>query len=286
MSRSRLKRFRLILLVVAVLFGGSAAMGGCPPPPPQMQCTSTIQGSGSNLGAYRDPNITNSNGFNTYDANNGWGAQPGTTATICGPADTNGPATPMTVSTKTLDNSGTVQTYPDIQQETNNFGSDGQQDFPLDSSIKITSSYNVTDPALSGTGEWEAAYDLWNSGHYNEIMIWTQTSAALTADGHGGATQEIPHVTIGGVDFSYWQYGNGLPFLVRNDNANSGTIDIRACLNYLKTINIHGTVPTTGDPAVVQPGTKFGQMDYGWEVRGLNGTTQNFAINSYSLALS
>jgi hypothetical protein len=248
-------------------------------------CTSDPQGNLPPGQAYRDPSaIFNSDGYNTYVSNNMWGAHSGSTQTICATDPGN-----VTVTAKMSPSGGTaVQTYPDIKELMNNYcGNDvwyvsaavaGQcgsvSVTPVADLHTLSSNYNVTDPPV-GTGDWEAAYDIWisnSSRSAGEVMIWVNTSTQRLQD--NGAQICNPNVMIGGVSFTYMAYqtcASGTPQFVRNDNASSGTVDLLGTLNYLISQGV--------EPA----NSTLGEIDFGWEICNTAGQSLNFSSSGYTL---
>jgi hypothetical protein len=201
-----------------------------------------------------------------------WGADPGTTQTVCG---TSPGSWTMTANTPT-DPGGAVQTYPDVQQLMNDYtgtaganswnqGPNGS-DTPVANLNSLTSSYSIIDPPDS-SGTWEAAYDIWLDNTPNhELMIWVDTS---NARGTGGATVENSNVTIGGHSYTDMNYGGGLPILRLNTNTAAGSVDILAALKFWQS---QGEVSATAG---------ISQIDFGWEI--CNVSNLNYAVNGYSL---
>jgi hypothetical protein len=238
--------------------GGGGGVGSCTP-----------AASGS-LGPFAYSGIVNSNGFNTYVGNNMWGANAGTTQTVCG--DSPGKWT-LTANAGPARYTG-VQTYPDIQQLMNNWtgagwgacGPSNCTDTPVASLKSLTSTFDISNPSPS-QGVWEAAYDIWTSS--GELMIWTSYSDVRLAD--NGATITNPDVVVGGLHYTDMNYRGGLPQMVLHGNPSSGTVDILAVLKYWQS------------QGKLAANATIGQLDYGWEICSTVGT-QNFAVNGYTLS--
>ena len=173
---------------------------------------------------------------------------------------------------------GGVQSYPDVAQQMNDWGSAGANP-PLSALTDLTSTFNTTAPDIA-TGNWEEAYDIWLSSTNNEVMIWTDTSNSRLSD--NGATIVNPDVTIDGVSYTYQVYEQGTNQsscgltvcgsidMVRNSPESSGSVDIRDVLNYLISV---GAEPSN---------IAIGEIDFGWEICSTVGT-QTFAVNGYTL---
>jgi hypothetical protein len=233
-------------------------------------CTSSPSG---NLGAYSYPQITNSNGFNTYVSNNMWGPQPGTTQTVCA----NNPGDWTMATRTTQDQGGAVQTYPNISQLTNNWTGNGFgpcgacTDVPLNRLATISSSYSITNPPTS-QGAWWAAYDIWTSS--GELMIVTTGSDFRLAN--NGGTILNPDVNLNGVHYTSARFGGvgGLPQMILHGNPTSATVDIRAVLDYWIS------------QGMLSASATMGQFQYGWEICDTGGATLNFAVHGYSLTMT
>jgi hypothetical protein len=238
------------------------------------ECTSDKSGV---LGAYDYSGNTNSNGYNTYVENDMWAAQAGTTATIC--ARHPGDWYVDTYAGTAQSDGGAVQTFPNTAQQFDDWCGNGvwnncapMSDTPLSALKSLTSSYTIQNPPDT-VGDWQATYDIWlnNNGSNNEIMIWVHTS---NERGTGGAQVITPHITIGGLDYHYQNYGGGLPQMVLNTNLDHGTIDVLGVLNWLKTQGVVGSAAT------------LSLLQFGWEICHTDGRTLHFAMTAYSLTAS
>jgi hypothetical protein len=224
------------------------------------------------LGAYGFQRITNSNGYNTYVANNMWAPNRGTAQIVCGTSPGNWTVT----SNAGPHGYSGVQTYPNVQQLFNDWTGAGwndgphMTDTPLSALRSLRSTYRVVSPSPT-IGRWEAAYDIWLDKTPNhEIMIWVVTS---TGRGRGGATVVDRDVSISGLAFTYENYRGGLPILALNTNQASGTIDVLAALKYLESIG------------QVSPTATLSQLDFGWEICSTVGA-QTFQVTDYSITAS
>jgi hypothetical protein len=257
---------RVVLTVAAITALTFSVACGAPTPPPNADCTSDRQGS---LG-FSDPGIVNSNGFNTYVENNMWGANPGTTQTVCASSPH---SWKLSVDAVPPGSTG-VQTYPSVKQLMNNWtgtswgvcATSNCGDTPVSGLSSLRSTFAITDPPTN-QGVWEAAYDLWTSS--GELMIWTTYSDARLAD--NGATIENPDVEIGGLHYTDMNYQDGLPQMVLHGNPSSGSIDILGVLHYWQ---------SQGELAA---DATIGELDYGWEICSTQGT-QDFVVTGYTLS--
>ena len=223
--------------------------------------TSALSG---NCGPYSDPLITNSDGYNTYVANNKWG---------CGNPDqcglqivrANTPGDWQVTSNQAAGNTA-VLTYPDVQQV---FTKTTDTDPAVSSFRAVYSHFSEAMHATAGT-DAEAGYDIWlsNTKGSNEIMIWVDNAHR----GTGGAAV-IGHATIFGQPFTVLQYGGkgGEIIFSLNHNEQTGMVHIIATLRWLQG---HGYVSATAG---------IGQVDFGWEICSTGGKPETFAVSAYSL---
>ena len=205
-------------------------------------------------------------------ANNVWGSGPGpecvwaTTSTLWG-VTANHPQT-----------SG-VKSYPNI----------GLSPKLLISGIKTyTSSFDITVPG--NVGSWEAAYDIWlrTPGGGNtriELMIWMYTYKTGPISSIVASTKP----TIGDYTWTVHYGSNGSnatislvntnPTTGTTANVTSGTIDVKGILDWLIANNT----------------TQYGQFDntwtldqvqWGFEISGDGGSTQEFVNNCFSVSSS
>jgi len=225
-----------------------------------------LPGDGS-CGPYSYSRITNSNGYNTYVANQMWACgAPGS----CGPETLTAyhPGQWSVTSTQKAGNTA-VLTYPDVQQLFNNWGNggfNGSNDTPISALAGLTSTYAETMHENAGTAA-QAAWDIWTSS--GEVMIWVDTTALR---GSGGARQ-MGTGTIGGIPMTYYVYGgtDGLPIIKLNTNQRTGTIDILDGLHYFQS------------QGVVASNATISQVNFGWEICSTGGVAETFNVTDYSL---
>jgi hypothetical protein len=200
---------------------------------------------------------TNS-GFTVY--NNIWGAVSGSTQTIWARTPTNWGVIanhPMT--------SG-VKSYPHTVK--------GSVNRTLSSLASMTSSFNVSVPS---SGNYATAYDVWANNWAYEVMLWMNWNGAVgpIAESYdaNGAVPNFRNVSIGGHTWNVYRGSNGANAVfsfLRVGNTNSGTVDIRAIGNWLRTQGWWGDVT-------------MGEAQFGFEISGTNGssafTDNSFAIN-------
>jgi hypothetical protein len=200
-----------------------------------------------------------SNGFTVY--NNIWGSGAGS-QTIWARTPTNWGVIanhPMT--------SG-VKSYPHTVK--------GSVNRTVSSLGSLTSSFNVSVP---GSGNYSTAYDIWANNFAFEVMLWMNFNGAVgpIAEQYdqNGAVPAFRNVSVGGQTWNVYRGSNGsnavFSFL-RTSNTNSGTVDIRAIANWLRTNNWWGDVT-------------IGECQFGFEISGTNGSAA-FTDNSFSIAWS
>jgi Glycosyl hydrolase family 12 len=99
-------------------------------------------------------------------------------------------------------------------------------------------------------------------------MIWV--------DNHGQvpAGSKVATANIGGTSYGVWSAGSSPVSLVLNSNESSGTIDVLAALNWLKS---NGYEPSN---------LAVNQIDFGWEICSTGGSAQTFKMNSFGIKSS
>ena len=182
-------------------------------------------------------------------------------------------AGPQTIWARTGTNWGVVANHPRTS---------GVKSYPhtgktlnrtLSSLSSLRSSFNVTVPA---DGDYETAYDIWANNNAYEIMIWTNQHGAVgpiaSSYDSNGAVPSASNVAVGGHTWNVYRGSNGsnqVYSFVRTSTTNSGTIDVLAVLNWLKTQGWYGDV-TVGD------------IQFGFELSGTAGQS-NFTCNSFTI---
>jgi Glycosyl hydrolase family 12 len=237
-----------------------------PAPLPTGRSTSASDGV---LGPFVYPKITNTNGYNTYVANNMWAAGgSGMTQTLTA-AD---PGKWYIVAKAPARNTA-VLSYPNTQQLFNNWSGGGwngggtMSDTPISRLKQLESTFAENMNAVPGTNA-EAAYDVWLSGTSGptEIMIWIDNANR----GTGGADQ-IGTGTFGDQKWTLLQYHGGEIIWSSNANKQSGTVDILAMLRDLQSRGL------------VSSGAAIGQIDFGFEICSTGGAPETFSVSHYSL---
>jgi hypothetical protein len=141
----------------------------------------------------------------------------------------------------------------------------------------LTSTFDATVPA---SGAFATTYDIW-SGRRTEIMLWMNKLGAhepwaRAYDASGLPIPEVANVSVGGHTWNVYWNGGPRGFnvfsMVRTTNTSAGTVDIKACLTYLKD-NL-GLGDVTIDK--VQLGFEISQSPGG----------SNFTMNSYDVSFT
>ncbi|GAA3452527.1 cellulose binding domain-containing protein [Dactylosporangium matsuzakiense] len=185
-------------------------------------------------------------------------------------------AGPQTIWARTGSNWGVVANHPRTS---------GVKSYPhtgktlnrnLSTLSSVSSTFNVSVP---GDGDWETAYDIWANNNAYEVMIWTNQHGAVgpIAESYdaNGAVPNARNVSAGGHTWNVYRGSNGANAVfsfVRTGNTNSGTVDVLAVMNWLRTNGWWGDV-------------NVGQVQFGFEVSGTAGQS-SFVCNTFTLTYS
>ncbi|MCR8558999.1 hypothetical protein KXD93_15180 [Mucilaginibacter sp. BJC16-A38] len=173
-------------------------------------------------------------------------------------------------------NTGGIKSYPNSSKYVG---------VTLSSLNSCTSSFNFTIP---GSGAWEAAYDIWDSGNQNETMLWLNYTGSANGSGNvkpisynynanGNAVPVYTNVSVGGHTWNVYRGNNGynnVYSFLRTSNTNSGTVDVKAIETWIKNQGWFGNIT-------------LGNVQFGFEITssyGNNGSGLNFTCNSYSVS--
>jgi hypothetical protein len=189
-----------------------------------------------------------------------------------------------------------VQTFPDVQQLTNNWNPSaqnftGSSDLPVDALPSLTVVYDETSP--HGTNDiYEFAPDIWTSyagqagQGSGDIMFWADTTHERCVNNGLNSNAKIGQTTLGGQPWTVYRYGGvgGEIVLILDGTSStdpvttgtcatqaSGSIDVKAGLDYL---NAQGLVPHPGAYTI-------SQFNTGWEITSAQNST--FTLNSYKI---
>ncbi|MFE9451055.1 hypothetical protein [Streptomyces sp. NPDC006739] len=156
-------------------------------------------------------------------------------------------------------NTGGIKSYPNSDKVINK---------SITSLGSLSSSYNVSVPS---SGAYETAYDIWDTNHQYEIMLWMNKTGPV---GPLGTSQG--NVTLGGHSWTVYKGTNGsnqVFSFVRTSNSGSGTVNVLPILKWIKdTKGWYGNV-TIGD------------FQFGFEITSSSGGL-NFTVNSESVSSS
>lgn len=140
----------------------------------------------------------------------------------------------------------------------------------------LTSSFNVTVP--SG-GSYATTYDIWANNWAYEVMLWMNWTGAVgpIAEQYdaNGAVPAFRNVSVGGHTWNIYRGSNGANAVfsfLRTSQTTSGTVDVRAIMNWLRTQGWWGDV-------------NVGEVQFGFEITGTNGSAA-FTDNSFAMTLS
>ena len=258
----------------AVAADGASTSGGTHIPTPASTPSVTPTGQACvtsaasfNCGPYDDPNIYESNGYNTYVGNNVWSPIPGwhQTLTAYDPGH-------WSVTTNMPAGNTAVVSYPSVGQNFHAVG-DVSKPLPLSQLSTLTSSFSETMNAAAGTSAW-AAYDIWTSG--GEVMIQHDFA------GNGDCSTSATGVTFGGANgvptqqWHFCKYGSELIWKLGVDenhkvNQQTGSVDLLGMLTWLVD---HGYLPQ---------GTTVNQLGYGWEICSTGGQAESFTVDHFTI---
>lgn len=133
----------------------------------------------------------------------------------------------------------------------------------------VTSSFNVSRP---GSGNYETAYDIWDSANSYEIMLWMNKTGNVGPIGSKKTT-----TSVGGHSWDVYSGSNGsnsvFSFLATSQT-NSGSVDILAIWKWLASNGYFSS------------STKLDRVQFGFEISGTGSSTQRFTTNSYSVSYS
>ncbi|MFI1001758.1 hypothetical protein ACIP10_24730 [Streptomyces galbus] len=153
---------------------------------------------------------------------------------------------------------GGIKSYPDAKKVINK---------SITSLSSLTSSYNVTVPS---SGAYNTSYDIWDTDHDYEIMLWVNKTGAVGPLGTSQGT-----VTLGGHTWTVYKGSNGANEVfsfIRTSNSTSGTVSILPILKWIK-----DTKGWFGNETI-------GDVQFGYEITsssgGLNFQTNNLTVSS------
>ena len=151
-------------------------------------------------------------------------------------------------------NTGGIKSYPNVSRWVGT---------PINSLNWVTSGYNVSVPS---SGAFETAYDIWDSGNANEIMLWLNQTGPI-----GPIGSYVTNVSVGGFNWNVykgWNGANNVYSFLDTGRSTSGSVDILSVLRWLE-----NSEHWIGD-------ITLGNVQFGWEITSSNGG-MNFQVNSY-----
>ncbi|GLR90015.1 glycosyl hydrolase [Bradyrhizobium iriomotense] len=150
---------------------------------------------------------------------------------------------------------------------------------PLSSIKSLTSSFNQQVPK---GGAWDFAYDIWDSSNEHEVMLWTNYTGNPDGSGNvkpisynyaasGAAIPVYSNVKIGGATWNVFEGFNGhkVISLLPTSKTNSGTVDIKSALEWIKSTGYFGDI-------------KVGSVQYGVEITSSPGG-MHFNFNNWNV---
>jgi hypothetical protein len=155
-------------------------------------------------------------------------------------------------------NTGGIKSYPNSTKAINK---------SITSLGSLKSDYNITVPS---SGAFNASYDIWDTAHRYEIMLWVNKTGPVGAI---GSWQE--NVSLGGHSWGVYKGTNGsneVFSFIRNSNSSAGTVDILPILKWIK------------DSKGWMGNETIGDVQFGYEITsssgGLNFNTNNLTVSS------
>jgi len=230
---------------------------------------------------------TNSNGYNTYVANNCW-ADPSCQQILS--ANSVGD---WQVSANEPAGNTSVKTAPEAQQQLNNWCPDSNTwsnlvtngcgnpgDTPISALSALSSTYAELTPHNSQTiAQW--AWDIWlsnDAGYPDEVMVWVDNNGRCNSGSYG--TQVHAPAIVAGQEWTPHRYPNSSEFIWSLDGSGgagtcaqqaSGTVDLLALLKWMQ---------ANGFAA---PGAAISLVDGAWEICSTGGAPETFRVSSYSI---
>ncbi|MFD5230927.1 hypothetical protein ACFWJ5_20795 [Streptomyces qaidamensis] len=236
MASSTLRRVTKALLAPALALGATVGLASAP-------ASAAVWNSCDQWGQ------TNLNGYTLY--NNIWGSGAGSQC-IWANSGTNWGVW------ANHPNTGGIKSYPNQTKAINK---------SITSLTSLTSSYNVSVPS---SGAYNTSYDIWDTDHDYEIMLWVNKTGAVGPLGTSQGT-----VSLGGHSWNVFKGTNGANEVfsfIRTSNSSSGTVNILPILKWIK-----DTKRWMGNETI-------GDVQFGYEVTsssgGLNFTTNNLTVSS------
>ncbi|MBD3919310.1 glycosyl hydrolase [Paenibacillus sp. PR3] len=166
-------------------------------------------------------------------------------------------------------NTGGIKSYPNVTKTINK---------KISAISTLKSSFNVTVPS---SGSYSSTYDVWaGTNNAYEIMIWMNKAGAVNPISYNWSSSGTPvavysNVSVGGHTWNVYQGSNGANAVysfVRTSNTNSGTVDILAITNWIKSKGWFSDVVVNS-------------VQFGFEITS-SASGSDFMVNSYSVTNS
>lgn len=164
-------------------------------------------------------------------------------------------------------NTSGIKSYPNVAADVN---------YNISTLGSCTSSFSVTRPS---SGSYNTSYDIWCNNYAYEIMLWMNKTGAVgpiaeSWDASGNPVANYTNLNVGGHTWNVYRGSNGSNMVfsfLRTSNTNSGTVDIKAILTWLRSVNWFGDV-------------NLHRIQFGFEITSCSNAT--FACTGFSLAHS
>jgi hypothetical protein len=247
-----------LAIIASVSFGGEAAAGQC--------VTHKANGSCPASGAYYYyPEITASNGYNTYVNQDVWNPIDGWKQTLY----SKNPGDWYVIANMPVGNTAVVS-YPDAQQI---YGS------RLGHMHYIYSSFAERSDTSTNTVD-DTGYDIWLNNYADEVMIQHQVAGHGQCDGDSPVAGPITFGGMHNIPVNSWylcQYGSELIWqLPQPNNAwafgiSHGRVDILAMLTWLENNDY------------LKANSSLEQIDYGFELSSTNASDETFKVTALTI---
>lgn len=137
----------------------------------------------------------------------------------------------------------------------------------------LTASFNQTTP---GFGSWNTAFDIWDTGHQNEIMVWTNWAGTMKPisynwDASGNPIPTHRNVCVGGGCWNVYRGHNGannVYSFLRTTKTNNASVNLRDILRWGASNGLFGNLYITS-------------VEYGTEVTSTNNSGATFNFNNW-----
>ena len=242
------------------------ASSSSPPPASTGTTTTCVTSAGKgSCGPYRDPAITDSNGYNTYVEQDVWNPIPGWSQAL----HTTDPGSWNVAANMAAGNTAVVS-YPSSSQTFSN-PNDSAQPASLSQYSSIYSSFSENMNAHNGTSA-EAAYDVWLNNWDDEIMLQHDIV------NRGSACSNPVTATFGGsggVPVQNWNlcvYGSERVWQLDGGREQSGSVDILAMLTWMV------------DHRYLPQNSTLTAIGYGFEICSTGGRPETFTVSHYSIS--